>query len=827
MLSRYKNFIIAIIMLIGLLINQVESALAFGEGSLTFQDTAQGIIDKGFSYLASQQNADGGFRWMDETSNVAVSLRVVWALAAAGYTQDYILSDMGERPVDFLAGNAYEWVFQSDSEVPGLSVARAGQMLIAIAAANENPHAFGNTPFDYAYALNEQFDPNTGIYGTSTEDNVIDQVWAMLGLTANHLSVSPDAAKWLAGAQNDQGAWNDGYESYLDTTPLAVMALIASGEFQEDSPEIERAIAFIKDNQQPEGGWQTVWDTQTNANTTAMTLQAIVSLGQDPSGSNWSAASGDPLTALTTLQSENGVIGGDFANTYSTTEAILALTSEPLYNLGIIRRINRAFDFVIASQQEDGGWGSPGTTIDVILALTAAGWDPSTISQDRGQPFDVISKNLQTYIDSGPDAIAKTILALSTVGLDPHDFHGFDLINALSNTFSEETQSFGDPANIWHQALSILGLSAAQETIPEGAIKTLKGLHQEDGGWEYAAGFGTSPDSSALAMQALLAAGTSPDDEILDKSLTYLRTTQTPDGNWGDSSTTSYVFMALNALGIPLSEWVPASGKSPIAALFIYQKQNGAFMFNLDYPEDNLMATSSVLMAVLAGDYLIQPSHNYQNHHAGMVIDAGEGNIVTACVEFSDEAISGSDLLDSTKIPYEVKDGFINSIMDVSNPEGGTQYWSYWHWNGREWIFKNIGMSDSVVKHSAIEAWAFVSWEQFPSLPSKVIPNLSIICGQPILRDYNNQPYLNFDDYVQLKNPVVQMIEETPEVLPTDRVEEATTPALQSTEETPDISTASEVQAQRPNLPFIIIGGIGVGIAIVVALLIVLRNKRK
>ena len=37
-------------------------------------------------------------------------------------------------------------------------------------------------------------------------------------------------------------------------------------------------------------GWQTEWDTTTNANTTAVILQAISSLGQSPADETWQEA---------------------------------------------------------------------------------------------------------------------------------------------------------------------------------------------------------------------------------------------------------------------------------------------------------------------------------------------------------------------------------------------------------------------------------------------------------------------------------------------------------------------------------------------------------
>ena len=104
------------------------------------QEEIDTALLKGFDYIAGQVNEDGGIRWFDESSSVAATIRVVQALASAGYRQDFILSDAGNGPINFLESAGGDWVNQIESETPGFNVARAGQMLTAIAAANRNPN---------------------------------------------------------------------------------------------------------------------------------------------------------------------------------------------------------------------------------------------------------------------------------------------------------------------------------------------------------------------------------------------------------------------------------------------------------------------------------------------------------------------------------------------------------------------------------------------------------------------------------------------------------------------------------------------------------------
>ena len=661
------------------------------------QDDAEMVIAAGFDYLSSQMNEDGGIRWTEESSNVSTTIRVVLALAAMNYPQNYLVSESGSRPIDYLLETGSDWIYQADSEEPALSIARAGQLLTAVAAANENPNEVGADSLDLVYLIKANYDSTTGIYGQAAADNVLDQVWAILGLAASSTSIPVEAADWLVSAQLEDGSWNDGWGSFLDTTPIALMALIASSHSSENSTEMQAAIAFMQTNQDFDGGWLTEWDTVTNADTTGMMLQAISSLGQLPMDEEWQQGDGNPYTALLALQKEDGSIGGEYANTYSTADAILGLSGRSLYQLSYLIGATQAFDYLFAAQETNGGWGDVGGTIDVILAAQSAGWDPETIKQGESTPLSYITDNLDSYLETGPDAVGKTILGVAAAGEDPNEFAGTDLVSALMATYDAETGAFGTADNTWHQALAILGLNAASADIPQAALDTLVNLQQEDGGWEYSTGFGSWPDNTALAVQALLAAGVAADDPTIQTALAYIQTQQTAEGDWGDSSTTAYVITALNALRISPDDWQAASGKSPLPTLFSYQKANGSFVYSWEFADDNMLSTTAALLAATSGDFLVTPAAPRETYYAGLVIDPGDGENTTVCVTFEEDSISGFDLLEASGVEYDTADGFLNSILGMTNPEGETLYWSYWYFDGREWNFYSTGAGESQI----------------------------------------------------------------------------------------------------------------------------------
>lgn len=825
MKSTVRSIAIALVLIMGLLLSPIQSAVALPAQSELSQTSSEQAVNDAFDYLATQQNPDGGLKWFEDTSSPAVTLRVVLAMAANYFAQDRLVSEEGLRPIDYLAAEGVNWINQEETDSPGLSIARAGQLLTAIAAANEDPQQFGDQGTNLIYLINENYDSTTGIYGASTTDSVTDQIWAILGLAANNFSVPQEAALWLAGAQDKEGRWNDGYGSYLDTTPLALLALAASG-YADVEASIDAGTAFMAANQAGDGGWLSEWDTTTNASITAAMLQAISALGDLPMGENWQLEAGNPYSAVMALQQESGVIGGDYANAYSTADALLGLSGQPLYELGNLVKANKAFDFLFAGQDSAGGWDSVGQSVDVILAVEAAGWNPATLQITSNSPLNYLEAGLGSYIESGPDAIGKAILGVVALGQDPSDFGGLNLPEILMEEYDETALAFGDPGNTWHQALALLGLSAAGSDLPEGAVSTLASLQQDDGGWEYSTGFGSWPDSAALAVQALLAAGYEASDPVIEDAIAYIQSTQTEDGGWGDSSTTAYVLMALNALGESAEDWQTANATNPLTSLMSYQKANGSFVYSWEYADDSVMSTASALLALFGGDYLVAPMRD--NAYAALIVDPGDGQAQSACVPLDSDSISGMELLDASGFEYDSQDGFINSILGVSNPEGETNYWSYWAWNGQEWVFQSTGAGASVVVPGTVEGWYFTSWEIYPSLPPNTLPVMSTICESgKLLKDYNIEPALSFNDLYHAEPAVVvgePAVEATEEAV-VEATESAPETAATAESPTAEVQEPAKESNALPLTPIIILAALAV-VIVVVVLMINRKNKK-
>ena len=274
-------------------------------------------------------------------------------------------------------------------------------------------------------------------------------------------------------------------------------------------------------------------------------------------------------------------------------------------------------------QQADGGFtngfseGSDlGTTCDIVLAIAADGQDTSTwVSDDGNSPLDYLRAQVTGGAVDTLGLKAKVVLALLATGQDPTAFAGSDLIAELETAYDEDTSSYGE--TIFDHALVMLALSNADRPVPDGAAQYLLDNQGDDGAWALFAGTDSAGDTNttALAIQALLATG--HQDEI-GEAFTYLGDVQNDDGGFPYQSPSDYgtdtyanstaiVLQALLAAGESLSDWSP-KGKSPLDALTgLYDAESNAFFWQAAVPGGNVLATAQAIPAVAGYTFVNLP----------------------------------------------------------------------------------------------------------------------------------------------------------------------------------------------------------------------------
>ena len=586
------------------------------------------IIEAAMDYIQTQQRPDGGIAGFGALSDPDSSARAVLALAAAGRPIAWMSTVTGTTLLDYLSTQAVTYTHDASGTLfPG----RAGLLLAAVAAAGADPTSFGG--IDILAELDASYHPATGAYSTtasqgfsSGEASDFNQAWAILGLSSAAQPIPSPATDYLSRTQGADGSWGFGDP---DTTALAVVAIIGSGNRPVTDPMIQDALDYFRDTQLDNGGWKPGWDSDPlNADSTGWIVQALSVAGYLPPTESWATNLGNPLTALASLQKPDGSIGGTYANAYSTIEAIYGLTGTPLYNLGALARAQRAMAWMNTLQNEDGSWSTPfgqaaGATADVALAFAAAGIDPHTVhaSGSMTSAMDYLAAHVEEYILTGPlagaDTAGKLALTVEAAGEDAHNFGGINIIHVLTDThYSPTLGAFGIITNTWHQAFALLGLTAAGESTPISATQNLLDLQQADGGWKYDLGpwsSASAADSTGLAMQALIAAGILPTHTSLISATDFLNSIQDEMGGWQEANSTAMAIQGLLALGLDLGAdpWLKNS-HSPYEALAVYQKSDGPFVYDFDNPwvtpNDDLYATRQAVPALLKVYFPFTPS---------------------------------------------------------------------------------------------------------------------------------------------------------------------------------------------------------------------------
>lgn len=290
--------------------------------------------------------------------------------------------------------------------------------------------------------------------------------------------------------------------------------------------------------------------------------------------------------------------------------------------------VTTAVEWLVANNQNpDGGYGTDfstgepqsniAATVDAVLAIGSAGIDPAVAhaGQNAG-PIDYLAADpdaLLTYTAVSGGATGKLIMALVAAGQDPRSFAGGDWVRTLQDQYDADSGAYSAEGG-FNQALAMLGLATAGESIPDTAVSYLKRFQAADGSWDD--GFGTlqNPDTTALAIMALLAAGVPAGDPAVAGAQAFLAAAQLPTGGWEygpglgeNANSTAFAIQALIALGEDVATtsgpW-SKDGASPRDVLLGYQSAGGAFQFA---GADDFFATVQSIPAAAARPFPPRP----------------------------------------------------------------------------------------------------------------------------------------------------------------------------------------------------------------------------
>jgi energy-coupling factor transport system substrate-specific component len=270
----------------------------------------------------------------------------------------------------------------------------------------------------------------------------------------------------------------------------------------------------------------------------------------------------------------------------------------------------QATTWLISAQNDDGGWGSSpdsasstATTAWVMLGLEAGGRNPLDVSRGGHNSVGYLRARVDEL--SSPGDLARTILALEGAGVDPHSFGGRDLVSALARLRRDDGSYEGWPGSTAFAVIALRAAGAGGSIGP--SISWLAGVQNGDGGWGDVRGSPSTADGTAAAMQAM------PDTSAAKHGLGYLRNAQRPNGGFPlggsgsvNSQSTAWAVQGMLAVGTDPGS-VRDGGKSALDYLAARQDADGHYRYSSSSDQTPVWVTGQVLTAVAGESFPLTP----------------------------------------------------------------------------------------------------------------------------------------------------------------------------------------------------------------------------
>ena len=268
--------------------------------------------------------------------------------------------------------------------------------------------------------------------------------------------------------------------------------------------------------------------------------------------------------------------------------------------------------YLLAAQNRDGGFGAaPGQHSSTLysgwaaLGLAAAGHNPAAVS--RGGP------SLLSYIERhlGTDAasLERTILVARAAGVPATKFGGHDLVSALGGEIKAD-------GSVQHKVdlttFAVLALRAAGVAVPSRTIRWLVRQQDRNGGFSYAtAGAKPDVDDTGSALEAIAASHRGASR----RAVHYIRATQNRDGGFpsqpggaSNAQSTAWAVQGLIAAGVDVSKVRHRGSPSPRRYLESLTTRSGAINYARRISLTPVWVTAEAIMALAGKSLPLSPT---------------------------------------------------------------------------------------------------------------------------------------------------------------------------------------------------------------------------
>jgi energy-coupling factor transport system substrate-specific component len=269
--------------------------------------------------------------------------------------------------------------------------------------------------------------------------------------------------------------------------------------------------------------------------------------------------------------------------------------------------------YLASAQNVDGGFGGTSGqgsselyTAWAAMGLAAAGRDPASVRRGGHSVLDSLRGEVSTLRGVGDEE--RTILAAHACGASAYSFAGHDLVAEMGRA-RERNHSFDNQVNL--TAFAIFALRAVGHSAGYGAIREAAGWIERqqngDGGFSFGAhGSPSDVDDTAAALQALVDAG-AHDARVLGVGADYLIRSQNLDGGFpqqygGESNaqSTAWAVQGLIAAGRSPAAVRRRGSRSPAGYLESLLAPGGSVRYSRTSAQTPVWVTAEALIA-LAG----------------------------------------------------------------------------------------------------------------------------------------------------------------------------------------------------------------------------------
>jgi energy-coupling factor transport system substrate-specific component len=289
--------------------------------------------------------------------------------------------------------------------------------------------------------------------------------------------------------------------------------------------------------------------------------------------------------------------------------------------------------YLLNAQNSDGGFGSaPHQSSTQLyagwtaLGLASAGYDPATVAHGGASVLDYV----RSTAPGDPGSLERTILVARAAGASLTDFGGRNLLAELMRDIRHDG-SIADQVN-W-SSFAVLALRAAGAAPSAKTLAWIVRQQDSDGGFNFATAGGQSDvDDTGSALEAL--AGDAAARRTIGRAVRFIRHQQNGDGGFpsepgatSNAQSTAFAVQGLVAAGVPLGSMPHGSPDRYLTSLIA---TDGHVRYSKQLDQAPVWVTGEALMA-LSGKALplppppapeAQPTHRKRprriekHHHA-------------------------------------------------------------------------------------------------------------------------------------------------------------------------------------------------------------------